>query len=94
MKINEYINKEGFACDLSKVNDLVNKGQASVSFGAARTITLNGYEDSISIDEIAIKVLQAGAERQKDDSLTTQERVNGLDIMGLLKSEEIYLRNL
>ena len=86
MKVNDYINTLNFSNELIGVNQILSNAQSNITFWGKRIVTVAGYEGSISLDELARKVLRAGGQRSDSDDLTTQERVAGIEIMNKLRN--------
>lgn len=82
MHVEDFINKHNFAKELPIA---LTRGQASVTSLGKRVITISGYKGSISLEEVAKRVLKASAKRCADDDYSPQERVAGLEIMGKLR---------
>ncbi|MFI0434465.1 MAG: hypothetical protein ACH350_01885 [Parachlamydiaceae bacterium] len=86
MKIGAYIDSLSIAYALPAIHTLLKNSQGSVSFWGNRVITVAGYEESLSLDELVTKMLSASRQRSDLDDLTTQERVAGIEISDKLKN--------
>lgn len=86
MKLDNYFNNLNFSNELVGLNQILSNAQSNVTFWGKRVVTVAGYEGSISLDELARKVLGAGEQRSDSDDLTTQERVAGIEIMNKLRN--------
>ena len=80
MKIKEYISSPDFSDKLVEVDQLLLNAKPSVSFWGQREVAIDGYEGSISVDELSRKILDVGEKRCKADDLTNRERVSGIEI--------------
>ncbi len=81
MEISKHIDSYTISNNLLTVNNLLKKAEATVSFFGERVITVNGYEGSFSLDELASRVALASEKCLESNDLTTEERVAGIDIL-------------
>lgn len=86
MKISNYIDTINFSIELVNVNQMLTNAQGNISFLGRREVKIAGYAGSVSLDELARKVLCAAGDRSNSDDLTTQERVAGIKIMYKLRN--------
>jgi|GEM_PF-2710987 len=85
MKINDYLSAHDVAHELLATKILLANAHATLSCWGGRLVTVDGYEGSISVDELARKILCAASFRCTADDLTIQERVTGMEITNKLR---------
>jgi hypothetical protein len=81
MELNDYINNLDFSSQLNDVNQLLSQAQSNVTFWGKRIVTVVGYTGSISLDELATKVLNAAQKGSDLKNFTDQELNAGKEIM-------------
>lgn len=68
MIIKEFVDSPRFLNELSEINNLLSsRGEATVSPGGTRLITISGYEGSIALDELSRKILSTSFRNRSDD---------------------------
>lgn len=86
MKINAHLQNLQFENHFAEVDQLLATAQIKTTFFASRVLKFEGYEGSISIDEVALKVYEAAKHRFERNNFNTQDRVSGLDVMHRLRN--------
>lgn len=85
MKIHEHINHFNFE-NFAEVDQLLATAQIKTTFFASRVLKFEGYEGSISIDKVTLKVYKAAKHRFERNNFNMQDRVSGLDVMHRLRN--------
>lgn len=75
-----------FGAQLEQVNHLLANARATTTFWGSRLITIQGYTDSVSLEMVAKKVLDAAYERKRADNLTREERLIGIELVRKVKN--------
>lgn len=87
MDINTHINSLNICYQLDQVRDLLSSGnaEAKVTLWGSRVVEVKGFTGLIYIDALGKKILEAAETRRKNDDLTKEQRLVGLEL-----SDRIY----
>lgn len=103
MKLSDQLNKYCFSSDLVKISDLIENAKGEISFWGKRLVKVSGLTGSVSLEEIARKLIKANGnlcqifDIGQDSNLTFKEKLNGQLIVnrleGLYEDTDSKLKN-
>ena len=85
MKIINYVNGLSHSNELQAINQILSNAQGSITFSGKRVISVSGYENCISLDKIALKILIVGDKRSEAGDFTAEEKSAGIEITRKLR---------
>ena len=79
-------NSTDYSTQLVPMCQALFNAEVKITFWGNRVVELSGGQGSISIDELANRMLIAGSKRCSDDDLTLAERLAGVEIVHTLET--------
>lgn len=71
--------------NLSEIKEMLDKSKVKVTFWGSRVVEVQGFTGSIYLDDLAIKITEAGHKRSETDDLSLKERIAGITIVNKVK---------
>lgn len=86
--LEQHLNSINFSKELAALRNLIVSKDVHVkkTFWGGREITVKGYNGTVSLENIAYKLLKAANHRREDDNLSPKERIVGIEITRKLTS--------
>lgn len=79
------LNAIHFPNQLVHIKTLMDTAEAKTTFWGGRIVEFKGSNDSVGLEFIAKKILEAGRQRCDADDLTVEERIAGVEIVRKLQ---------
>lgn len=80
-----HLNSLNFSSQLTTVKNLINTAQVKTTFWGSRVVEVNGFTGSVSLEDIARKILRTGRQRSDADDLLLAERIAGVETVRKLE---------
>src|SRR5437762_1213206 len=88
MKLDAYLNQSNCESQLIDINKILDKAETKVTYWGTRVVTIENYEDSVSLHTFTKRLQAAAYKRLVNNDLKYEERVAGMEILS--KLEKLY----